>query len=181
MRRLKYTATLEVMTGLHIGGESGDFEIGGLDNPVVKTRGEPYIPGSSLKGKMRSLLSGNKPNSTVDAYFGSAKQKGKIIFRDAMKISNPDGFKDATEVKFENKITPSGVAVHPRQMERVVPGTKFGVEVIIRLDDGDNEQEAKELIERGFKLLENDALGGSGSRGYGQIKIENNGDPWSYV
>lgn len=49
---------ITVETGLHIGGSTGIIEIGGQDNPVIKhpvTR-EPYIPGSSLKGKMRSLL-----------------------------------------------------------------------------------------------------------------------------
>ena len=44
-------------TALHIGGAKDTYEIGGMDNPVIKTIwGEPYIPGSSLKGKMRSLL-----------------------------------------------------------------------------------------------------------------------------
>lgn len=49
---------IEVITGLHIGGSSTIIEIGGKDNPVIKhpVTNEPYIPGSSLKGKMRSLL-----------------------------------------------------------------------------------------------------------------------------
>lgn len=52
------TADLRCMTGLHIGGTQEGFEIGGIDNPVIKDpiTGYPYIPGSSLKGKMRSLL-----------------------------------------------------------------------------------------------------------------------------
>ena len=51
-------ANLRCKTGLHIGGTEVGFEIGGLDNPVIKDpiTGYPYIPGSSLKGKMRSLL-----------------------------------------------------------------------------------------------------------------------------
>ena len=49
---------IECLTGLRIGGVTEGVEIGGLDNPVIKdplTR-EPYIPGSSLKGKLRSHL-----------------------------------------------------------------------------------------------------------------------------
>lgn len=51
-------AELLCITGLHIGGTDEGFEIGGMDNPVIKDpiTGRPYIPGSSLKGKMRSLL-----------------------------------------------------------------------------------------------------------------------------
>jgi CRISPR-associated protein Csm3 len=50
--------SLECLTGLHIGGSTTGLEIGGLDNPVIKDpiTDQPYIPGSSLKGKLRSLL-----------------------------------------------------------------------------------------------------------------------------
>ena len=52
------TATLELLTGLHIGAGDAEMHIGGVDNTVVKhpLTQSPYIPGSSLKGKMRSLL-----------------------------------------------------------------------------------------------------------------------------
>ena len=51
-------ATLVLQTGLHIGGGDSEIHIGGIDNEVIKhpVSGEPYIPGSSLKGKIRSLL-----------------------------------------------------------------------------------------------------------------------------
>lgn len=51
-------ATLILETGLHIGGGDSEIHIGGIDNEVIKhpVSGEPYIPGSSLKGKIRSLL-----------------------------------------------------------------------------------------------------------------------------
>lgn len=54
----KLTGTLELITGLHIGGSNNEMHIGGTDNPVIKNpvTSEPYIPGSSLKGKIRSLL-----------------------------------------------------------------------------------------------------------------------------
>ena len=48
---------IEAKTGLRIGGSTVGLDIGGVDNPVIKdAEGKPYIPGSSLKGKMRSLL-----------------------------------------------------------------------------------------------------------------------------
>ena len=52
------TGTLVVKTGLHIGAGDTEMRIGGTDNPVAKNPldGQPYIPGSSLKGKIRSLL-----------------------------------------------------------------------------------------------------------------------------
>ena len=51
-------ATLELKTGLHIGAGDTEMHIGGIDNPVIKNpiTNQPYIPGSSIKGKMRSLL-----------------------------------------------------------------------------------------------------------------------------
>jgi CRISPR-associated protein Csm3 len=58
---------LRALTGLHIGGSAGGIAIGGLDNPVIRDpfTNRPYVPGSSLKGKMRSLLEkhyGKEPN-----------------------------------------------------------------------------------------------------------------------
>lgn len=54
----KLTGTLELVTGLHIGSGNNEMHIGGTDNPVIKhpLTMEPYIPGSSIKGKIRSLL-----------------------------------------------------------------------------------------------------------------------------
>lgn len=54
----KITGTLELLSGLHIGGGNTEMHIGGTDNPVIKNpvNNQPYIPGSSIKGKMRSLL-----------------------------------------------------------------------------------------------------------------------------
>ena len=56
--RIFVTGSIEVVTGLHIGGSRTAQAIGGVQNSVVRdpvTR-RPYIPGSSLKGKLRSLL-----------------------------------------------------------------------------------------------------------------------------
>lgn len=54
----KMEGVLELITGLHIGSSNTEMHIGGTDNPVIKhpKTGEPYIPGSSIKGKIRSLL-----------------------------------------------------------------------------------------------------------------------------
>ncbi len=49
---------IELVTGLHIGAGNEEMQIGGVDNPVIKNpvNRQPYIPGSSIKGKMRSLM-----------------------------------------------------------------------------------------------------------------------------
>ena len=56
--RVRLTSTMEVLTGLHIGAGQDTIEIGGIDNPVIKhpITGQPYVPGSSIKGKLRFLL-----------------------------------------------------------------------------------------------------------------------------
>ncbi|WP_322290471.1 type III-A CRISPR-associated RAMP protein Csm3, partial [Paratractidigestivibacter sp.] len=56
--KIKIQGTIEVKTGLHIGGDDSFSAIGAIDSPVVRdplTR-DPVIPGSTLKGKMRALL-----------------------------------------------------------------------------------------------------------------------------
>ena len=51
------TGEIHVETGLHIGGSAETMEISGIDNPILRNAADnlPYIPGSSLKGKLRSL------------------------------------------------------------------------------------------------------------------------------
>ena len=199
IKKIKVTTTITTITGLHIGGSSDNVEIGGIDNPVIKlaTRGnEPYIPGSSLKGKMRCLLEQAAGASTVgmskevNNLFGITESKAlktdnqpsKLIVRDAILSKES---KEAllacdnldmpyTENKWENVIDRTkGVAEHPRQSERVPAGAVFEVEFILNIWDDDNEKELKALFMKGIRLLENDYLGGSGSRGYGQIKFGN--------
>ena len=197
IKKIKIQTSITIMTGLHIGGSGDNVEIGGIDNPVIKlaTRGnEPYIPGSSLKGKMRCLLeqvagaSQVGMNKDVNNLFGITENKAlktnnqpsKLIVRDALLSSES---KEAllacdnldmpyTENKWENVIDRTkGVAEHPRQSERVPAGAQFNAEFIINIWDDDKESELMELFEKGIHLLENDYLGGSGSRGYGQIKF----------
>ena len=197
VKKIKIQTSITLMTGLHIGGSGDNVEIGGIDNPVIKlaTRGnEPYIPGSSLKGKMRCLLeqvagaSQVGMNKDVNNLFGITENKAlktnnqpsKLIVRDALLSTES---KEAllacdnldmpyTENKWENVIDRTkGVAEHPRQSERVPAGAQFNAEFIINIWDDDKESELMELFEKGIHLLENDYLGGSGSRGYGQIKF----------
>ncbi len=185
-------------TGLHIGGSSTALDIGGIDNNVIKTaHGVPYIPGSSLKGKLRSLVeTKNGFNELCNelgheagiAYiFGTANSKetgdgvrSRLIVRDAyldkehFKNEEFDGVElelEYTESKWENKIERvSSKAEHPRQMERVPAGARFDFEMVYSILEEADIKRLKTLLE-GMRLLEDDYLGGSGSRGYGRVRI----------
>lgn len=77
-----------------------------------------------------------------------------------------------TEGKWENVIDRvKGTAEHPRQTERIPAGVSFDVEFVINVWDDDNAEDLVNLLKKGINALENDYLGGSGSRGYGQIKF----------
>jgi CRISPR-associated protein Csm3 len=176
-----------------------------MDNPVIRNPliGEPYIPGSSLKGKMRALLewelgrvavNGGKPCNCGEAacpicrVFGSAnnnstdKQKGptRLIVRDA-KLCDDDSkkFREGKaiiEEKSENSINRITAVATPRPIERVVPGISFDFEIVFRIIDmDDNGKDDEELFEtvvkKGLKLLQNDYLGGGGTRGNGRIEF----------
>lgn len=197
VKKIRINTSITLITGLHIGGNSENVEIGGIDNPVVKLASKdnmPYIPGSSLKGKMRCLLeqAAGAPKVGLDAnvnnLFGITESKAnntnnqpsKIIVRDAMLTEDSKKMllgcdnldMPYTESKFENVIDRvKGIAEHPRQTERVPAGAEFNAEFILNIWDDDDEQELMSLFEKGIRLLENDYLGGSGSRGYGQIKF----------
>ena len=216
IKELKGIITLK--SGLHIGSGNMEMHIGGTDSPVIKHPHtmEPYIPGSSLKGKVRSLLemeSGLVPFSTEDGGLVSTKTlervkdnptlRGKaeailIIFGSSgadrederqfgpTRVSFADCYLDdnwgkkakdnrwlPTEVKSENVINRiKGTAENPRFIERVPEGTKFKFLVTFKvLQDNDNDL-FNDFLLRGLKLLEMDALGGNGSRGYGRIQFE---------
>lgn len=197
VKKIKIRTTIELLTGLHIGGSKDSVEIGGIDLPVIKLaikNNQPYIPGSSLKGKMRCLLEQAEGayeigmSSKVNKLFGITKdekknrenQPSRLIVRDAMltkeskeELENNDNLDmPFTENKFENTIDRvRGVAGNPRQSERVPAGAKFNVEFVINIWDDDDEVELMDYLKKGIHLLENDYLGGSGSRGYGQVKF----------
>ena len=176
-----------VKTGIHIGGMKETFQIGGSDSPVIKTKnGIPYIPGSSLKGKLRALLEKDagkdkicdcgRYDCDICILFGchlpkNSKRSGVLIFRDGYtKVDDP---KKLLETKAENVIDRTkGTAEHPRFMERVVPDTKFEIEIVYNEFKGDNTKELLGTLKSGFELLQKDYLGGSGTRGYGKVDVD---------
>ena len=199
IKKIKIQTPLTLVTGLHIGGSSENVEIGGIDSPVIKlgTReNQPYIPGSSLKGKMRCLLeqAAGAPkiglNAEVNNLFGIIESKAnstnnqpsKLIVRDAMltpksvnALLGSDGLDmPFTESKTENtidRVEGATVKGGVRITERVPAGAEFHAEFILNVWDDDDEAKLLNLFKKGIRLLENDYLGGSGSRGYGQIKF----------
>lgn len=201
-------------SGLHIGAGDTEMHIGGTDNPVIKhpLTQEPYIPGSSLKGKVRALLemksglmlkTDGKPLDAglLDKLSGEEAKECKYILKifgsggsDAEAIARHNigpsrvSFADCSlneewkkmaqskrwgffEVKSENSIDRiRGVAQNPRFTERVVSGTEFDFSVALKLLSTE-EDALFEYLLLGLKLLEMDAIGGSGSRGYGRIEF----------
>ncbi|MCT7592667.1 type III-A CRISPR-associated RAMP protein Csm3 [Aliarcobacter butzleri] len=226
---------LRILTGLHIGGSDDTMQIGGIDSAVIKREifanedgsinydgtgkkiTEPYIPGSSLKGKVRSLLEhsfgliveqkiklGEKAGKPIDSNFAKSldgilqkkanlivtlfgesagngdKSNTKItraIFRDTFltkdsrKLYLDDKIK-LSEEKAENTINRVSVMANPRFMERVPAGVEFDFEVVLRDFQEDKNLPLSKTIELGLLLLQNDALGGGGSRGNGKIEFE---------
>lgn len=194
-------------TGLHIGGTADKIEIGGMDNPIIKhpITNNPYIPGSSIKGKMRSLLEwrfGNfSANGDVHKWcnnngcpicriFGTTAGDARIgptrlIVRDAHlednsrkkleKMQEDTGLAFA-ENKTENTINRLTARANPRLQERVPADTEFKFEMVYRLFDlkengGKTDEELYKFVKEGIELIQMDALGGSGSRGYGKVNI----------
>ena len=205
-------------TGLHIGAGKGSLEIGGADNPVVKDAfGIPYIPGSSLRGRLRSLLEqtsglavpselvylskrkgqevrihqSDRPDDEVCILFGrnagrldrvvgesietSTVTPARLTFYDCPLLvdsitsqmrENLDD--ELTEVKSENAVDRITSQANPRTLERVPSGARFRFRMILDVLC----EEDKPLLARvaqGLRLLEDDALGGGGSRGSGRI------------
>jgi CRISPR-associated protein Csm3 len=238
---------LRIITGLHIGDSDDTMKIGGIDSSVVKREiyanddgtinydgsgkkiVEPYIPGSSLKGKIRSLLEhtfglireqkviyGNSNNDNdkkkigqvvnselvkklneqnktqlanlanlIILLFGESAGSGdrkntkitRTIFRDSFltKESRKLYLEDKislSEEKAENTINRVTVTANPRFIERVPAGAEFDFEVVLREFEEDKDLPLKKTLELGLLLLQNDALGGGGSRGNGKIEFE---------
>jgi len=205
METVLIKGTIVVKTGLHIGAGKDNIEIGGLDLPVIKNprTAQPYIPGSSLKGKVRFLVEWSTPGALTSGDVHSCKEplcqicrifgagrtgdtiggRGptRMLVRDASllleqgEVYDPEKF---LEVKYENTIDRmKGTALNPRPIERVVPGTKFAFEIAFRIfdtgDGGKCDHECLGAMVKGLQLLEKDTLGGSGSRGCGKVVFEN--------
>lgn len=193
--KIQISAQIRLKTGLHIGASNAFAAIGAIDSPVIKDSitNLPIIPASSIKGKMRTITAkvynqqqAKKPGEDgelISRLFGNSSSDrykiGRLIFRDAF-LSNVEeldklGVYSYTEVKFENTIDRITAEANPRQIERAIRDSKFSLEVIYEITDefeGEVLEDIKALAD-GFKLLELDYLGGSGSRGYGKIAFEN--------
>lgn len=197
MKKVKKEIEIEILTGIHIGAGNDAVQIGGVDSSVIKdpVSSLPYIPGSSLKGKIRCLLETeggySEKDDTINAYFGPTSEYLKtkkddkefdqkptrLIFRD-LQMSDEDKAKFnsgeiTTEFKTEividrNKGTAKDGGL--RSIERVPPTVKFNGEILIRYFDGELDNIIA-VLSKGIELLNNDYLGGSGSRGYGAVKV----------
>ncbi len=206
--RIFLTGNILLKTGLHIGGAAATLSIGGLDNQVIRDplTGQPYIPGSSLRGKMRSLsekftareqnfgigqgvrIHVCKTRNEYDACEvcqifgvpGELESSGptRLIVRDVfLTATSRDELNRLrtdlpyTEVKWEAAIDRVTSAATPRQMERVPAGAIFGPFEMVYSLYGDGDAARFAHVIRALQLLEDDYLGGQGSRGSGQIEF----------
>src|ERR1700691_5412430 len=213
---------LHCETGLHVGAGKGSMEIGGSDNPVVKDAfGRPYVPGSSLRGKLRSLLEqssgmavpselvylskrkgqevrihqSDRPDDEICLLFGrnpgrmervegdaleskSASPARLTVYdspldQDSITVQMRDSLDDEiTEVKSENAIDRITSQANPRTLERVPARARFRVRMLLDVLCEEDKALAARVVE-GLRLLEDDALGGGGSRGSGRVRFAN--------
>lgn len=223
--RVIISGCIRTLSGLHIGGSSTALEIGAVDLPVIRNavNGQPYIPGSSLKGKMRSLaekLTGAPQNRSigqgvsihiaggdkrrykdeneykkvgreeykkywVNPVFGVPSEIGfeisgptRLVVRDIPL--DPASLAEAksrldlpyTEVKWENALDRVTAAATPRQLERVPAGAVFKpLEFVFSLYNQGDAQHLAHIF-TALQLVEDDYLGGQGSRGSGKVAFE---------
>jgi len=205
-------------TGLHVGAGKGSLEIGGADNPVVKdAHGRPYVPGSTLRGRVRALLEqstgmavpselvfiskrkgqevrihqSDRPDDEICILFGRSPGRmekvgggdtesnhatpARLSVFDAPLIAESitpqmrETLDDElTEVKSENAIDRITSQANPRTLERVPAGAKFKFRMVMDVLCEEDKPLVMRLAE-GLRLLEDDALGGGGSRGNGRV------------
>jgi CRISPR-associated protein Csm3 len=209
-------------TGLHIGAGKGSLEIGGADNPVVKDAfGRPYVPGSSLRGKLRSLLEqasglavpselvflskrrgqevrihqSDRPDDEICLLFGRNPGRMEKVGGEMLESHNASPSRltvydapldtesitpqmrenlddELTEVKSENAIDRITSQANPRTLERVPAGARFRVRFVVDVLCEEDKLLVRRLLEA-MRLLEDDALGGGGSRGSGNVTFVN--------
>jgi CRISPR-associated protein Csm3 len=195
------TGTITLTSGARIGGSDDVLQIGGTDLTCIKdpVSGKPYLPGSSLKGKMRSAL--EKSTGTAEGiqpskrgpvarvfgpHFDMRHQEGptRIRVHDAQLIP---GWEFTLELKTESVINrETGAAMHPRTLERVAPGARFALRIDFDVYDIDAGFKYTDLFDKkphvgreailaiindGLDLLCQAGIGSGTSRGYGQIEI----------
>lgn len=193
--KILISAEIHVLTGMHIGSGNSFSAIGAVDSPVVRDPLTmlPIIPGSSLKGKMRYLLAKqmnkgvliNTPNDDkveVKRIFGSSEKphikRARLKFNDCFMLNAEELIMRRvapTEIKFENTIDRKSSIANPRQLERVVKGSIFYMELFYDTQDAKNDELIEDFknICEAFKLLKYDYLGGHGTRGSGRVKFAN--------
>src|SRR6266853_598779 len=209
-------------TGLHVGAGKGSLEIGGSDNPVVKDSfGRPYVPGSSLRGRIRSLLEqstgmavpselvfvsrrkgqevrihqSDRPDDEICILFGRNSGRMERVVGDALDSTqssparlaaydaplDPESITpqmrenlddELTEVKSENAVDRITSQANPRTLERVPAGARFRVRFVMDVLCEEDAPLFARVVE-GLRLLEDDALGGGGSRGSGRVRFAN--------
>jgi CRISPR-associated protein Csm3 len=218
---------LHCVTGLHVGAGKGSLEIGGADNPVAKDAwGRPYIPGSSLRGKVRSLLEqssglavpselvylsrrkgqevrihqSDRPDDDICVLFGRNPGRMERVQGDPLETNNASPSRlavydapleldsitpqmrenlddELTEVKSENAIDRITSQANPRTLERVPAGARFQVRFVLDVLAEEDAPLVGRLLE-GLRLLEDDSLGGGGSRGSGRVRFANLKATW---
>jgi len=198
---IELSGKLKVLeSGLQIGGEKDSNVIGDADKTIIRhpITGLPYVPGSSVKGKIRSLLeSRHCPDTTgrsgkpcdcgkclVCQLFGcgesrSIQSPSRLVFRDSQPTDETrDRWEQAgvdseikTEVLIDRNKGLSYGHIGPRKMERIPAGSDFDFSFSLRHFEGDKLPGYYGMLAEGFELLHKHYLGGSGSRGYGHVQI----------
>jgi CRISPR-associated protein Csm3 len=213
---------MQCETGLHIGAGKGSLEIGGADNPVIKdSHGRPYVPGSTLRGRVRSLLEQATGAAVPSELVYISKRKGQevrihqsdraddeicVLFgRSPGRMEKVGGGDldgnhatparlsvfdaplvaesitpqmretlddELTEVKSENSIDRITSQANPRTLERVPAGARFRIRMVLDILCAEDAV-LPALLVQGLRLLEDDALGGGGSRGSGRVSFVN--------
>lgn len=187
--KIKITGKVTAKTGIHIGTGNNLAVIGAADSPVIRDIHTklPMIPATSLKGKIRTLLAKslntsfaknhNNDHPIICRTFGSMGTIGRFQFNDLYMTNFEElaaqGIESPTEIKFENTINRMTSIANPRQIERAIRGTEYGLEVIYTVDKLEEVEEDIKTLFDGFTLLEFDYIGGSGTRGYGKVTFNN--------
>ncbi|MDO5716147.1 MAG: type III-A CRISPR-associated RAMP protein Csm3, partial [Tissierellia bacterium] len=129
-----------------------------------------------------SGINHNNDDPKILRLFGSSNDKNTVVahksrfyFSDSFICNREEleglGLESFTEVKFENTIDRFTAVANPRQIERVIRGTEFELNLIYNVEEKDEIIEDFQLLKEGLDLLKYDYLGGHGSRGYGRIEF----------
>lgn len=193
--KIKIHAIIRLETGMHIGASSDFAPIGAVDSPFIRDTftKQPIIPGSSLKGKLRTMLAKSyakgillndiaEDTVEIKRIFGSAGKDDakaarlqvadcRMTDKSVEQLDEMDTDTSFGEIKFENSINRLTAVANPRQIERVPAGAEFSLSLVYNVEDINELDADIEIIANGLKLLELDYIGGHGSRGYGRISF----------